>query len=104
MPTIHKPKKKSNNKGDHYDKERRKIYNSERWRSIRVLKFQQSPLCEMCERKGKTVPAEDIHHMVSFMSTNDPDRRYALAYDMGNLLSLCKRCHQEVHNGIRHGK
>jgi 5-methylcytosine-specific restriction protein A len=103
MPTIYKPKRKKTNKGDRYASDRRKVYNTERWREIRRLKFRQSPLCEKCAEKGETVPAEDIHHIVSFMSTNDPERRYHLAYDMNNLLSLCKRCHQEIHNKQRFG-
>ncbi|MDR1938330.1 MAG: HNH endonuclease [Tannerellaceae bacterium] len=98
MPTINKPNRKKNNKGNQYDKERRKIYNSERWRTVRRLKFATNPLCEICERNDLTVPAEDIHHITSFMSTDDPEARYHLAYDFDNLLSLCKVCHQKVHN------
>jgi 5-methylcytosine-specific restriction protein A len=103
MPTIYKPKKKKNNNGNQYDKERRKVYSSERWRTVRRLKFQQNPLCEKCEEKGLTVQAEDIHHVISFMSTNNPDIRYNLAYDFENLLSLCKQCHQKIHSMQRNG-
>lgn len=75
-----------------------KIYNSERWRRLRAMKFAISPLCEMCEKDGRVVPAEDIHHIVSFMDVTDPEQRYLLAYDLNNLMSLCKRHHQAVHN------
>jgi 5-methylcytosine-specific restriction protein A len=65
---------------------------------LRQLKFAENPLCELCEKKGLTIPAEDVHHIVSFMSTDDTEQRYHLAYDFGNLLSLCKVCHQKIHN------
>ena len=98
MPYINKPKRTRQRAGDHHDAERRKIYNTARWKRIRKLKFLDNPLCEICEKKGIITPAEDIHHITSFMSTNDPVKRYFLAYDMDNLLSLCKQCHQKVHN------
>lgn len=99
MPTIYKPGKKSQNKGNNYDAKRRAIYNSERWHRLRALKFADSPLCEKCLQEGKVVPAEDIHHVVSFMSTEDKSKRLWLAYDYDNLMSLCKECHQKIHNG-----
>lgn len=97
MPTIYKPKKekKENNQ---YNAERRKIYNSERWRRLRAYKFAADPLCEMCLKDNKTVVAEDIHHITSFMSTEDKYQRLHLAYDFDNLMSLCKQCHGIVHS------
>jgi len=98
MPTISRPKKTQKKIGDFYDDERRKIYNSERWRRLRAWKFASDPLCEMCLKEDKVVLAEDIHHIVSFMSMDDPEQRISLAYDYENLMSLCKQCHQKVHN------
>lgn len=99
MPNIYKPqKKKKRRSNDFYDIERRKIYNSIRWRKLREWKFVCDPLCEICKKEGKIIPAEDIHHIISFMSTDDPVCRERLAYDYDNLMSLCKRCHQKIHN------
>lgn len=98
MPTILKPRK-TNKSNSHYDAERRMIYNSRRWQRLRDIKFANDPLCEVCARKGITTPAEDIHHIVSFMSTDDPQQRLWLAYDYSNLMSVCKKCHQNIHNG-----
>ncbi|NLI35650.1 MAG: HNH endonuclease [Bacteroidales bacterium] len=98
MPTIYKPKRRQERTGDNYYQERRKIYNSERWQRLRTWKLANNPLCEMCLKKGIITPTEDIHHIVSFMTTTDRLERYRLAYDMDNLMSLCKRCHQELHN------
>lgn len=98
MPTIYKPKKNKPKDNNQYDADRRKIYNSERWRRLRAWKFLCSPLCELCLKEGKTIPAEDIHHIISFMSTDNPRQRLFLAYDFDNLMSLCKQCHQRIHN------
>lgn len=98
MPTIYKPKRKQMKNGNQYDTERRKIYDSERWRRLRAWKFANSPLCEKCLEKEIIAPAEDIHHITSFMSTDDPVQRSFLAYNYGNLMSLCKQCHQKEHN------
>lgn len=101
MPTIYKPKKsRKRDEKNFHDAERRKVYNTERWRRLRAWKFACNPLCEMCLKDDKVVPAEDIHHVVSFMSTDDPAQRNFLAYDFDNLMSLCKQCHQAVHNKI----
>ena len=54
----------------------------------------------MCLKENKTTPAEDIHHISSFMSTDDPVQRNQLAYDYDNLMSLCKKCHQAAHNKL----
>ena len=47
MPTIYKPNKNLQKNNNQYDSERRKIYNSERWRRLHVWKFASDPLCEM---------------------------------------------------------
>ena len=88
MPTIYKPKRKQPKDNNQYNAERRKIYNSEHWRRLRAWKFACNPLCELCLQENKTVPAEDIHHIISFMSTDDPQQRLFLAYDYDNLMSL----------------
>lgn len=98
MPTINKPKRSSDRIGNSYDAERRKIYSSERWRKLRGWKFTVDPLCEECLKVGFVIQAEDIHHIKSFMSTDDLCERIRLAYDIENLQSLCKKCHQKKHN------
>lgn len=99
MPTIYKPKKQEQRRTDDYNAGRRKIYQSQRWRTLRLAKLTDTPLCEMCQKDGVIKQAIDVHHIVSFMSTDDKTKRNALAYDYDNLMSLCKECHQLVHNG-----
>lgn len=99
MPTIYKPKGKKKRNKTKSRIERYEIYNTQRWKKLRALKFANNPLCELCQKEGRTTPAEDIHHIVSFMTATDPGTRYQLAYDYDNLMSLCKQCHQRQHNG-----
>lgn len=103
MPTITKRKKQPQT-SSLAQKDRIKIYNSVRWREVRRVKLMNDPLCEMCAEEGRTAPAEDIHHITSFMSTNDPVKRRWLAYDYSNLMSLCKQCHQKIHNSNEYRK
>ena len=42
MPTIYKPKRKQPKDNNQYNAERRKIYNSERWRRLRAWKFAEA--------------------------------------------------------------
>lgn len=102
MPTISKPKRRSQATNSVTRADRIKIYNSTRWRTIRATKISMDPLCEMCAEAGRTTPAEDVHHITSFMTTDDPARRKFLAYDYANLMSLCKQCHQKIHNSYEY--
>lgn len=97
MPTINRPRKTRKNENT-LRLERMAIYNTTRWRELRLAKFKRSPLCEMCLAEGKVTPTEDVHHKVSFMSVYDPGQRFRLAFDYDNLMSLCKVCHQKAHN------
>lgn len=102
MPTIYKPNKnRSSRDTDHHRRERMNIYNSQRWRDIRGWKMICDPLCEECEKAGKITPVDDVHHIVSFMSTDDPVERLRLAFDFDNLMSLCDECHAKKHAGGR---
>lgn len=98
MPTINKPKKTRKNENT-MRRERMEIYNTARWRELRLVKLSRNPLCEMCLKEGRITPTEDIHHIVSFMTVYDYQQRLRLAFDFNNLMSLCKQCHQKMHNG-----
>lgn len=81
-------------------KDRQKVYQTTRWQQLRKSKLFDNPLCELCSRHGVTTPAEDVHHIVSFMSTEDQVQRNRLAYDRNNLQSLCRACHQYQHRQV----
>lgn len=44
------------------------------------------PLCEQCERDGKSTPAELVDHIVELIDGGD-----SMAED--NLQALCRKCH-----------
>ena len=102
MPTIYKPKKKkvTNNQAFYQQRrrERQKVYNTDRWRKLRLNYLSQHPLCEECLKKGIIKSAQDIHHVISFMTTDDMCERERLAFDSSNLQALCRDCHCEKHN------
>ena len=95
MAWIYKPKKDRRNELNR--RERIKIYNTQRWRDLRAWKMTNDPLCEECSKDNKVTAVEDVHHIISFMSTNDPIERSRLAFDYNNLMSICKECHAKKH-------
>ena len=56
-----------------------------------------NPLCEVCLAKDIITPAIDIHHIDSFMNYEGL-KRLDKAFNYDNLQSLCKECHQRLHN------
>lgn len=98
MPTINKPKKKQKNNTVN-EQIRKEVYSSSKWKKLRKAKLIQNPLCEKCLENGIITPAIDIHHIVSFVPVADRLRRLEIAFDFDNLMSLCKECHQKIHNG-----
>lgn len=83
--------------------DRQKIYQSTRWKKLRLAKLMDQPLCEVCLAKDKVTPAIDIHHKDSFLNYEGL-ARITKAYDYDNLLSVCKECHSYLHRfGTTHG-
>ena len=78
-------------------REYQKVYNTRRWKDLRARKMADNPICEECERKGKTTPAKEVHHIIPF----EIDYDLSLAYDYDNLVSLCVECHKEAHEKLR---
>lgn len=76
--------------------EYQKVYNCRRWKELRARKFADNPICEECERKGRTTPTREIHHIIPFERDND----LGLAYDYDNLISLCIDCHKDAHEKL----
>ena len=98
MAYIYKPSKKAKKyKNESTRKERQLIYQSQKWQRLRAAYIAEHPLCEECLKQGKTTAAVDVHHVRSFMSTNDEFERAALAFDYSNLRALCRECHTREH-------
>jgi 5-methylcytosine-specific restriction protein A len=100
MPTINKlPKAKRHTENSENREKRKKFYNTQAWRKLRLAKLMANPLCEDCLKNDVVTFATDVHHEVSFMSTSDENVQKYLFFDFENLVSLCKTCHQKRHNG-----
>ena len=59
------------------------------WKRIRDAYVASHPLCEECLKEGRTVPVEQVHHIVPL--------REGGTSDFGNLISLCVECHARIH-------
>ena len=57
------------------------------WADLSRLYRAENPLCEECERHGRTTPAKDVHHVVPVSVRPD------LALSWSNLMSVCRKCH-----------
>lgn len=101
MAWIYKPKRKYNNQNNR-DK-RQEIYNTTLWKRMRLAKLMNNPLCEVCLLENKTTLGEDVHHLISFLTVNNPVERDKLAFDSNNLLTVCRECHNNIHNGFLKG-
>lgn len=105
MPTINKlPKQKRKSNGDNR-KIRIKFYNSTKWQKLRNTKLSDQPLCEKCLENNRITLANQVHHIVSFMSATNDDDRSILFFDYDNLMSICESCHGDIHgkkNNIRY--
>ncbi|HHW13486.1 MAG TPA: HNH endonuclease [Firmicutes bacterium] len=62
-----------------------------RWEKVRQMKLAHDPLCERCLQAGRVTPATMVHHV-------RPIRQGGEVLDMANLLSVCRRCHDELHS------
>ena len=72
-------------------------YNSALWRTTRLEYKTKHPICERCLHGGRVTPMTDVHHMCKFGQGRTASERWQLLTDMDNLVSLCSKCHHEVH-------
>lgn len=59
----------------------KKIYDSKRWKHLRMLKINRNPVCEICKRQ----PAHTVDHKI-------PINQGGPIWDIEGLTSLCKTC------------
>ena len=69
------------------DPQIKRMYNSQRWRSMRLRQLADHPWCYVCLERGIYEPAEEVDHVIPHRG--DPK----LFFDDGNLQSLSARCH-----------
>ena len=71
-------------------KVRKPFYINPGWKRYRKWYLSGHPLCERCQRHGKTVPATLVHHIVELEDGGEP-------FDPANTEALCASCHNKVH-------
>ena len=75
-------------------KDRKKIYNSIKWKQVRELALlRDNLLCIPCLKKGIYSKADEVHHIIELKDD------VTKAYDLDNLESICHKHHMEHHKG-----
>ncbi|NVN97652.1 HNH endonuclease [Candidatus Nomurabacteria bacterium] len=98
MPTIYRPKKQTNNYTATKVLAQKHIYNTKHWKTLRLSKLMNDPLCEICLINGMITPAVEVHHITPFMQGTSLEQIKFLGFDYDNLQSLCTDCHKQQHN------
>src|SRR3990172_9588656 len=70
----------------YHNPERQRLYNTARWRSIRVAQLARDPWCAECLRANIYTEATDVDHLERH--EGDP-----VSFFAGKLQSLCHACH-----------
>ena len=83
------------------DKYWQKYYQTSQWKNLRALHRQEQPLCQCCLKYFDRVRAvEEVHHICKISNGANEYERMMLLTDPDNIVSLCKECHDNVHNGM----
>ena len=87
-------------------RDKAEIYNSKEWHELRARKLAANPLCEMCQEEGRkrgikygyVRSATLVHHIHPIEESNTMDEMRHWAFMWSNLQSLCRECHNRIHN------
>lgn len=71
------------------------IYNSRRWRNLRLQVLYNEPLCRHCAEQGLVMPATVVDHIT-------PITQGGAIWDVSNLQPLCTTCHAQKSGRERH--
>jgi 5-methylcytosine-specific restriction endonuclease McrA len=67
-----------------------RLYNTSRWRKLRLKILAQQPLCKICERMGKVTASDTVDHIIPHKGNPK------LFWDVNNLQGVCKSCHDSI--------
>jgi len=99
MPTIYKtPKKRRVYESKKDNVNHQLVYNTSRWRLLRIEYLKNNPFCVECSKDNKMVFAIDVHHITPISSTDEPLEKMKLGFDIFNLKGLCRDCHKKEHS------
>ena len=103
MPWLNKRKVGQPNKVDKQEsinrrnKKWQKYYGDKRWKQLREWQIRTHPLCQDCLFEGRSVPAEEVHHIRPYGDGKTEEEKWSLLLDPSNVVSLCKKCHDKRH-------
>ena len=70
-----------------------RFYKTRKWERKRLAILRRDKyLCRECRRYGRTTPANTVHHIYPLGERPD------LALVSENLVSLCPKCHERMHD------
>lgn len=75
-------------------------YQSPLWKTTRLTYKTEHPICERCLAQGIVTPMTDVHHMCKIGNGRNARERWMLLSDKDNLVSLCEKCHHDIHKGL----
>jgi len=69
------------------------FHKTTKWKSkrLKILKRDEY-MCRECKRYGKTTEATTVHHIYPL------EQRPELGLNSNNLISLCSKCHNKMHD------
>lgn len=77
------------------------VYNTDRWRKMRINYLGKNPICEVCNKNLAT----EVHHKIPISNAgSNVEMIYKLGFDVNNLMSICKECHILIHNESNRNK
>ena len=97
MPSINKNLKRPEYNYNKYNDNFNYVYNTSRWRKLRLYFLSNNPLCSHCLKKGIYTSATEAHHKIPLSSYKDLESKLEIAFDIENLEALCKECHIKHH-------
>ena len=69
------------------------FYKSTKWKHKRERILRRDEyICQECKRYGRTTPATTVHHILPL------EQRPDLKLNNQNLISLCSKCHDSMHD------
>ena len=81
-----------------------KYYHNKQWKKLREWQINNHPLCYDCALEGRSVPAEEVHHIRAFSTGTTEEEKLQLLLNPMNLVSLCRTCHMKRHGYLNHSK
>ena len=81
----------------------KRLIGSADWRRVRAQQLAEHPFCELCAKKGVyyQTGATEVHHIMPVDSARTEEEAERLAYGTSNLMSLCHKCHSDLHKAER---